>query len=31
MFSKKADRLKLILGENSKITGDVESPGTVFV
>ena len=31
MFSKKADRLKLLLGENSKITGDVESPGTVFV
>jgi len=31
MFYKKADKLHMILGENSKITGNVESPGTVFV
>jgi len=31
MFSKKADRLKLILGENSKITGHVESAGTILI
>jgi cytoskeletal protein CcmA (bactofilin family) len=31
MFIRKADRLKMVLGENSKITGDVESPGTILV
>ena len=31
MFHKKADKMHLILGENSKITGNVESPGTVFI
>jgi cytoskeletal protein CcmA (bactofilin family) len=31
MFHKKADKLHLVLGENSKITGNIESPGTVFI
>ena len=31
MFNKKSDRLKLILGESSKITGDVEALGTIIV
>ncbi|MFA5179730.1 MAG: polymer-forming cytoskeletal protein [Syntrophales bacterium] len=31
MFHKKTDKLHLVLGENSKITGNVESPGTVFI
>jgi len=31
MFRRKADRLHLVLGENSKISGNVESPGTIFV
>jgi cytoskeletal protein CcmA (bactofilin family) len=31
MFHKRADKLHLVLGENSKITGNVESPGTVFI
>jgi len=31
MFNRKSDKLELILGENSKITGDVESAGTILV
>jgi cytoskeletal protein CcmA (bactofilin family) len=31
MFHKKTDKLHLVLGENSKITGNIESPGTVFI
>jgi cytoskeletal protein CcmA (bactofilin family) len=31
MFSRKADRLKLVLGESSKITGDIEALGTIIV
>ena len=31
MFHRKADKLHLVLGENSKIAGNVESPGAVFV
>lgn len=31
MFNRKSDKLELILGENSKITGDVESAGTIFI
>jgi cytoskeletal protein CcmA (bactofilin family) len=31
MFKRKSDKLDLILGENSKITGDVESAGTILV
>jgi cytoskeletal protein CcmA (bactofilin family) len=31
MFNRKSDKLELILGKNSKITGDVESAGTIFV
>lgn len=31
MFHKKADKLHLVLAENSKITGNIESPGTVFI
>jgi cytoskeletal protein CcmA (bactofilin family) len=31
MFHKKEDKLHLVLGENSKINGNVESPGTVFI
>lgn len=31
MFNRKSDKLDLILGENSKITGDVESAGTILV
>ena len=31
MFHRKADKLHLVLGENSKITGNVESPGAVFI
>ena len=31
MFNKKADRLRLILGESSKISGDVEALGTIIV
>jgi len=31
MFNRKTDRLRLILGESSKISGDVESLGTIIV
>ena len=31
MFSKKTDRLRLIIGESSKISGDVEALGTIIV
>ena len=31
MFRRRADRLHLVLGENSKISGNVESPGAIFV
>ena len=31
MFKRKAGRLKLVLGESSKITGDVEALGTIIV
>ncbi len=31
MFHRRADKLHLVLGENSKITGNIESPGAVFV
>jgi cytoskeletal protein CcmA (bactofilin family) len=31
MFNRKADRLRLILGESSKISGDVEALGTIIV
>jgi cytoskeletal protein CcmA (bactofilin family) len=31
MFNRKSDRLRLILGESSKITGDVEALGTIIV
>lgn len=31
MFNRKADRLKLVLGESSKITGDIEALGTIIV
>lgn len=31
MFNRKSDKLEMVLGENSKITGDVESSGTVLV
>ena len=31
MFTRKSDKLEMVLGENSKITGDVESTGTVLV
>jgi cytoskeletal protein CcmA (bactofilin family) len=31
MFNRKADRLKLVLGESSKITGDIETLGTMIV
>lgn len=31
MFIRKADKLKMLVGENSKVTGDVESPGTILV
>ena len=31
MFNRKSDKLELVLGENSKITGDIESKGTVLV
>ena len=31
MFNRKSDKLELVLGENSKITGDVESEGTIVV
>jgi cytoskeletal protein CcmA (bactofilin family) len=31
MFNRRADRLKLVIGEGSTITGDVESLGTVIV
>ena len=31
MFNRKADRLKLVLGESSKITGDIEALGTILV
>jgi cytoskeletal protein CcmA (bactofilin family) len=31
MFNRKSDKLELVLGENSKITGDVESAGTILV
>ena len=31
MFNRKSDTLELVLGKNSKITGDVESAGTILV
>lgn len=31
MFSRKSDKLELVLGKDSKITGDVESAGTILV
>jgi len=31
MFNRRADRLKLVLGESSKITGDVEALGTIII
>ena len=31
MFTRKSDKLEMVLGENSTITGDVESSGTVLV
>ncbi len=31
MFHRKADRLKMVLGENARITGNVESTGAVFI
>lgn len=31
MFNRKADRLKLVLGESSRITGDIEALGTILV
>ena len=31
MFNRKADRLKLVLGEGSKITGDIEALGTIII
>ena len=31
MFNRKSDKLEMVLGENSKITGDVESLGTILV
>lgn len=31
MFNRKADKLKLVLGESSKITGDIEALGTIIV
>ncbi|MEI6314382.1 MAG: polymer-forming cytoskeletal protein [Syntrophus sp. (in: bacteria)] len=31
MFHRKADKLHLVLGQHSKITGNVELPGAVFV
>jgi cytoskeletal protein CcmA (bactofilin family) len=31
MFSRKADRLKLVIGEGSKITGNVEALGTIIL
>ena len=31
MFHRRADRLKMVLGENARITGDVESTGAIFI
>jgi cytoskeletal protein CcmA (bactofilin family) len=31
MFNRKSDKLELILGKNSKITGDVESAGRILI
>ncbi|OPY11564.1 MAG: Polymer-forming cytoskeletal [Syntrophus sp. PtaB.Bin001] len=31
MFNRKSDKLEMVLGENSKTTGDVESLGTILV
>lgn len=31
MFSRKADRLKLVIGEGSKITGNIEALGTIIL
>jgi len=31
VFHRKADRLKMVLGENARITGNVESTGAVFI
>jgi len=31
MFNRKSDRLDLIVGKNSKITGEVESTGTILI
>jgi cytoskeletal protein CcmA (bactofilin family) len=31
MFNRKANRLKLVIGEGSKITGDIEALGTIVL
>ena len=31
MFHRKTDRMKVVLGEDSRINGNLESPGTIFV
>ncbi|HET6460414.1 MAG TPA: polymer-forming cytoskeletal protein [Syntrophales bacterium] len=31
MFNRKSDKLDLIIGKNSKITGEVESAGTILI
>ncbi len=31
MFNRRANRLKLVIGEGSKITGDVEALGTIII
>lgn len=31
MFSRKANKVKLIIGEGSKITGDVEAAGAIII
>jgi hypothetical protein len=31
MFIRKSNKLDLILGENSNITGDIESAGTILL
>jgi cytoskeletal protein CcmA (bactofilin family) len=31
MFNRKSDKLEMVLGANSKVTGDVESLGTILV
>jgi cytoskeletal protein CcmA (bactofilin family) len=31
MFKRKTDKVEMVLGENSKVTGDVESLGTILL